>query len=389
MALNINLISAIIFYSLIILIIIIYRKKFDIYAKVIALYRTRIGIKTIDRIASISPRVWRIVSYIGIYVGFLGMIFIFVYLIQSLINMIINPAAPAALALVVPGIKIPGSPIFIPFWYGIISLFLVVVIHEAAHGIISRAYNLKINKTGVGMFAIFPIAFVEPDEKQLRKRPARQQLSIYSAGPFSNIIFTVIVFLIAFYAVLPAAMSNMDIAGVEIKDFEKGYPAETSGLVIGDIITSVNRVPIQTVENFTTEMNKFSIGDTIVITTTENSYSIKTVASPTNESKSYAGVYVLPYLDLKPEVKEKYGNAPWLLFYLFQFLQWFIVLSFGIGLANLLPLGPVDGGRMLLTGLTKIFKKNHTAVAIWKQISYLCLLLLILNFIYPYLRNLF
>ena len=385
---NINLISAIIFYALIILIIIIYRKKFDIHAKIIALYRTKIGIKTIDKIANCCPRFWRGLSYIGIYIGFIGMIFIFGYLIKSLFNLIINPLAPPAIALVVPGIKIPGSPIFIPFWYGIISLFLVIVVHEAAHGIISRAYKLKINNTGVGMFAIFPIAFVEPDEKQLRKRPAKQQLSIYAAGPFSNIILAIIVFFIAMFAVLPAAMSNIDTNGVEIKSFEKGYPAEISGLEIGDIITSVNGVPVLTIENFTLEMQKLSLGDIVIFSTAENQFSIKTQPSPADPLKPYAGVYIAQNIDLKQDVKEKYGNfIPWLWFYLFKFLQWVIVLSAGIGLANLLPIGPVDGGRMILTGFTKMFKK-HKAVWLWKHLSILTLILLILNFIYPYLRNL-
>ena len=383
---NVNLISALIFYALIIIVIIIYRKKFDIYAKIIALYRTKIGIKTIDRIANFCPRLWKVLGYIGIYIGFLGMILIFVYLIHGLYNLVINPAAVPAIALVVPGIKIPGSPVFIPFWYGIISLFLVVLIHEAAHGVIARVYNLKINNTGVGMFAIFPIAFVEPDEKKLRKRSKKQQLSIYAAGPFSNILLAVIVFFIAFYAVLPAAMSNVDFTGVEIVSFEKDYPAEISGLEPGEIITAVNGVPVSTVDNFTYEMNKLSINESVLIQTTENQYAIQTAPSPSDIAKPYIGVYVSQNIDLKQEISEKYGNfIPWLWFYLFKLLQWIVVLSAGIGLANLLPLGPVDGGRMLLTGLSRFFK-NHTAIAVWKYISYICLLLLILNFIYPYLN---
>ena len=383
---NINLISAIIFYALIILVIIIYRKKFDIYAKIVALYRTKIGIKTIDRIACCCPGVWKVLGYIGIYIGFIGMIFIFAYMIHSLYKLAVNPAAQAAIALVVPGIRIPGSPVFIPFWYGIISLFLVVLIHEAAHGVIARAYNLKINNTGVGMFAIFPIAFVEPDEKKLRKRSVKQQLSIYAAGPFSNIISAVIIFFVAGLVVLPIAMSNVNPTGAEIVSFEKGFPAEASGLQRGEIITSVNNVPITSVANFTYEMDKLSVGDTVLIQTAENQYSVKTASSPANASKAYAGVYVSQHIDLKPEVADKYGNLPWLWFYLFRFLQWFFILSAGIGLANLLPLGPVDGGRMLLTGLGKVFK-NNTAYTIWKYISYLTLLLLIMNFVYPYLRN--
>jgi membrane-associated protease RseP (regulator of RpoE activity) len=390
MALNINLLSAIIFYSIIILVIFLNRKKFQIYAKVIALYRTKLGIKTIERIANISPAFWKVVGYIGIYVGFLGLILIFAYLIQSLYTLITNPAAPAALALVIPGVKIPGSPIFVPFWYGIISLFIVILIHEVSHGIIANAYKIKIKNTGVGMMAMFPLAFVEPDEKVIQKRPAKQQLSIFAAGPFSNIILAVVALLIGSFVVLPIAMSNVNVSGVEIANFEKGFPAETSGLQSGDIITFVNGVPVTEVSNFTSEMDKLSVGDSVEIVTANGTYTIPSKANPVNATKPYIGVYVSQHIDLKPEVSAKYGNfAPWLWFYLLRFLQWLMVLSLGIGLANLLPLGPVDGGRMLLTGLSKVFKKNNTAVSVWKYISYLCLFLLVLNLIYPYLRMLF
>lgn len=389
MALDLNLVSALLFYLIIFLLIYFNRKKFDIQAKVIALYRMKFGINAISWIASLCPRFWRFLATIGIYIGFAGILFIFGYLIYSLYDMIVNPLAPAAIALVIPGVQIPGSPVFVPFWYGIIALFIVVLVHETAHGIAARAQNIKLNSTGVGMFAIFPIAFVEPDEKQMKKRPVKQQLRIFAAGPFANILLAIAVFFLAFYAVLPMAMSNVDVAGIEVQGFEKGYPAEISGLQIGDIITKINNVSITETSNFTYEMDKISLGDTVSLSTANATYSVKTQPSPANATEPYIGVFVSDVLDIKPELKEKYGNfLPWIWFYLFKLLQWIVVLSAGIGLANLLPLGPVDGGRMMLSSLSAVFKKEGRAIAIWKQISYICLLLLILNFIYPYLRML-
>jgi membrane-associated protease RseP (regulator of RpoE activity) len=135
-------------------------------------------------------------------------------------------------------------------------------------------------------------------------------------------------------------------------------------------------------------MNKLSVGDSVLIGTAEAQYAIQAKPSPANESSPYIGVYVSQNIDLTAEAVAKYGNfIPWLWFYLFKFLQWLVVLSAGIGLANLLPLGPVDGGRMLYTGLSRFFK-NKTVVAIWKQVSYITLLLLILNFLYPYFKML-
>ena len=46
-------------------------------------------------------------------------------------------------------------------------------------------------------------------------------------------------------------------------------------------------------------------------------------------------------------------------------LGWMWILNLGIGFFNLVPLGPVDGGRMLKVGLERILKKE-IAASIWK-----------------------
>jgi len=55
-------------------------------------------------------------------------------LIKGLYELIFVPTAPPTLSLVIPGVQIPGSPIFVPFWYGIIALFTVILVHEFGHG---------------------------------------------------------------------------------------------------------------------------------------------------------------------------------------------------------------------------------------------------------------
>jgi len=239
------------------------------------------------------------------------------------------------------------------------------------------------------MFAIFPIAFVEPDEKQLKKSKKKQQLSVFAAGPFSNIILAVIVAVVSLYLLIPFAASITDTDGVELKQLEPGLPAEQAGIMPGEIITTINNQPTTTVENFTEILKNTSVNQTITITTKNNTYSFQTTANPENESQSYIGVYVSQHLSLKPAVIEKYGDKyPWSIFYIIQLLQWIFILSLGIGLANLLPLGPVDGGRMLLTTLYRFFEKQK-AEKIWKKISLVTLILLVFNFVYPYIRNIF
>ena len=66
---------------------------------------------------------------------------------------------------------------------------------------------------------------------------------------------------------------------------------------------------------------------------------------------------------------------------------WLWVVSWGVGLFNLLPLGPVDGGRMLLTGLTAVMHDKKKAKKYWSIVSLVSVLLILIN-LAPYLWQL-
>ena len=79
-------------------------------------------------------------------------------------------------------------------------------------------------------------------------------------------------------------------------------------------------------------------------------------------------------------------------------LYWIFVINLGLGLANLLPLGPLDGGRMLLTGLTTMFSKrkntrtsksrrDRQALKAWSLISWITVALLLITILLPIIRN--
>ena len=114
-------------YLIVVILIIINRKKFQVESGFILLYRTKFGINFIDRIAKKHKEFLKIVGYVAIGVGFIGMIAISGLLIKGLYDLIFVPAAPPTLSLVIPGVQVPGSPIFIPFVYGIIALFIVII----------------------------------------------------------------------------------------------------------------------------------------------------------------------------------------------------------------------------------------------------------------------
>ena len=64
------------------------------------------------------------------------------------------------------------------------------------------------------------------------------------------------------------------------------------------------------------------------------------------------------------------------------------ILSLGIGLANLMPLGPVDGGRMLYLSMIDMFGKEKASKWLVKisMVVYVTLLVLILV---PIIKSIF
>ena len=65
-------------------------------------------------------------------------------------------------------------------------------------------------------------------------------------------------------------------------------------------------------------------------------------------------------------------------------VKWLVLFNLGVGLFNLLPLGPLDGGRMFLTAATTIFKNEKKAKLIFTIVSILGLILIIINLL-PFL----
>ena len=380
---DLNLISAIIFYSLVILFIYLKRDKFIVQSKIVYLYKTKFGLKLMDRIANFCPRFLSFLGYLGVFTGFVGMFFIVIMLIHGAWSLIVNPSALPSVAPIIPGVKIPGSPVYVPFWYGIISLFVIICIHEFSHGVLSRVHKVPVRSSGFGMMAIFPIAFVEPDESRIQKISKKKQLSIFAAGPFSNILTAIIVISFAFFFTFPFQVSMVSYDGVYFSEVIPDNPAYLAGVPTDVVFTHLNNISINSGPDFFSALDSFSPGDTLVLSNSDVSYSIISSSNPENPSLPYLGVRgILSSYIINPSVN-KYK------FYFFDILNdllsWIFILSFGIGLANLLPLGPVDGGRML----SLVFNKKKYLSVVVKYLSLFVLFLLLFNLFFPYLRNLF
>ncbi len=378
---SLNAISIATFYIIIAFLIYKNKHKIELH-KIFLLYRTQRGIKTINWLARFE-RFWRLFGYLAIPIGYFGMIFILFWLIKSPFDYITGAVAAPGVSLVIPGVKIPGSEIFIPFWYGIISLILLIIVHEGAHGVIARAHGIKVKNTGLGMFLFIPLAFVELEEEDLKKRPFKTQASVFAAGSIANFFLATFAILLGVLLIFPATLSAIQLNGVEIQEAIPSLPAERAGLQVGDVITSINGVLINSTEVLVEEMNEIRPGDTVLLGLTDREVSVKTTSNPENDSLAYLGVSFKPVAELKPELEAKYWKLPWILLIFSTFLSWLFFLNVGIGLFNLLPLGFVDGGRMAQVALLRFVRQKDLAQKIFVYISLVALFLLLLNLFAP------
>ncbi len=365
----------------------------------IVMHRTKVGLKLMDRISKKWKKAVSYFGYIGIVVGFIGMAIIVFFLIRNLVYLITVPAAKSTVGLVLP-FKVKGA-LFVPFFYWIICIFILAAVHEFAHGVVARRYAVRIKSSGLAVLAVLlpviPAAFVEPDEKQLQKKKKSEQLSVFAAGPFANIILAGIVLLISFLLFAPIVSSMMQSNGVVVSGLIKSnnitYPAELAGMKQGELITTVDGTQIETLENFTLVMEGKKPGDMIVVGTNISQYKMVLSSSPDSKEKPYLGVYVAESAKINPEFEQKYGNylAP-VIMWIVGLFYWLFVLNLGIGLFNLVPLGPVDGGRMLLTSLEAVCKDKKgkedkkKAALLWKMISIFFLALVLANIAFAFIR---
>ena len=386
MPLDFQTIAAIVFLALLSLFVYVKRKNLHTHGLFpllyFSMYRTQIGLRLMDRLAGKFNKTLKFLGYAGILIGFLGMALLSFSLLQNLYNLIATPEAQPGVGLVLP-FKVKGA-FFVPFFYWIISIFIIALVHEYAHGVIARAHKLRVKSSGFAFLGILipviPAAFVEPDEKTLRKRPHKQQLSVFAAGPFSNIILAPIVLGFPVFILSPLTGNMMEYEGVKITGFIEGnYPAESSGIAKGEVVKSINGEKIGTLDDFSEILKEKKPGNVIRIETDKNAYSIKLGKNPEDESLAYLGVYVRQESAVKEPFKEKYGNfVPAAIIWVAGLFGWLIILNLGIGLFNLVPIGPLDGGRMLQLVLHRLFERKK-ADRIWYYVSMVFLLIVVAN----------
>ena len=350
----------------------------------ILMWRTKRGLNFIDNTAKAHKGGWRIFGTAAVVVGFAFMVFMFANLILNAAFIITRPAvAPPGVRLVIPGLTIP-------LWEGLIAILSVLLVHEFAHGFVLRAQGLPTKSVGAMVFIAIPGAFVEPDEKRLKKAPIMQRLRVYGAGSFANILLALLCLSILLVAVAPRP-------GVYVWETAENTPAY-GVLQPGMRLFSINGVQMNEWEDFHNFMDNTHPGENLTIVTNENTFTITITSSEENENQGYLGLvpisaisrsdFINPLFTLAAigwgitgyPIFHPYCNTAYLPWPIISLLTWMFLLNFAIGLFNMLPAIPLDGGY-ILEGFVEKRTSAKTARRVALGFSFFVLALIVVSFL--------
>lgn len=348
---------------------------------ILIIHRTKRGIDIIDNIAKKHPRFWNALAVIGIFIAVPAMLIGSYYLINQAYQIYIGESMVGGVGLLLPGPAptpqtLPGLFI-VPWWIWVIGIAVVMFPHEISHGIVCRLEKIRIQSVGWLLLLFLPGAFVEPDEKQLQKAPRSTKLKVYAAGSFANLVVALVLVIIlsAWFAL---AFTQTGVAFAIVKD----SPAHKANLT-GSIV-EFNGVQIASHEDLSAEIAKYESGDVVTVKTVEIKDAIPTfriggdsrflgvfdggVAVITGEKTNTFEITLgehpdkpgVAYLGVaNPAPAGRFAGDSLLFLYIILF--WSFLFSFGIGMVNLLPIKPLDGG-LLFEELTGALTKNNRLI---------------------------
>lgn len=292
----------------------------------------------------------RVFANVSVVAGFIMMGFAFWFLIDNVNKFFEKPAEFSELTVLIPGVTLTSSSAIL---YFLLSIPIVLVVHEGAHGIVATLEKIKIKTGGFAIFIAMFAGFVEPDDEEFNKAKKISKLRVIGAGATANVIFALalgaILLTNPFFAIIvpePMRGTFYEIPqGVNILTIMSGSGAEKAGLQVNDIITSINDIPIVTPLDFAKV--KLAPGDTATVSILRNGqkiqHQVEIMPSPDDPTKGLIGITRDNSISYKPV----YNFIEWNNAGVSMFLLWLWMISFFIGIINMLPLPILDGGKFI------------------------------------------
>ncbi len=388
------------------------------------LLKTRRGVNLMDRLAALrttKPLGW-VSLYLFPLVGAIGFSLILfsasIMLSSAPIREFVRESGPLV------HIMIPGLNPYVPLVYGWIALVVAMVVHEGSHGILARSFKMRIKSSGLILFLVLPIgAFVDIDEDELKKTPARKTGRVMAAGPMSNLVVGLasLVSLMLLVGSMVPATSGIGVVGVY-----EDWPAYEAGLAPTDTVLAINSIDVSSRDDVKSALSGFQPGDTISLRFLHEGREVErsiVLAASDNSSDPLIGfegldsttisgiledyrrpritsplVYLfiptfsmaqlrVPFSDsMHTFYTSPLGDTT---FFVANILFWLWFVNFNLAIFNALPLYPLDGGQALRAGL-QTYGENRgwnekTAKRLVTAISLFIVALLVSVIVGPYI----
>ena len=326
----------------------------------------------LTRLLGRTRRGVRVFADVSVIAGFLMMGYVFYFLLLNLSNFFVEPTEFAELTVLMPGITLTSVDAIL--WF-LLSIPIVLVIHEGAHGIVGVLEKINIKNGGFAIFIALFAGFVEPDEEQFSKAKKISRLRLIGAGPTSNVIFA--------FALGGILLTNplfaMGLAGVPgaepivewfyetpedgvlVLSVIDGGGAQQAGIQANDGIIKINDVDIKSAMDL--QKNPLTPGDAVNVTVLRDGSQIvfPVTIMPASEDPERGLIGIMRNNQLPQPV---FNFIDWNLdtpsgMWFSMFLLWLWMISFFIGLINMLPLPILDGGKFIHTIIDgKLSDKN-------------------------------
>jgi membrane-associated protease RseP (regulator of RpoE activity) len=398
------------------------KKNISLYGPALLL-RTTKGIGFLKKLSS-KKRFWKAYGSSGIVFCFICMIiFVIFFLWQFSFVIGLTPEERATLLpgaefyVILPGIN-PILPIEYLF-YIILALVVAIIVHEFSHGILTLAGDLKVKSMGI-LYLIFPIgAFVEPDEEQMKKTQITKRMRVYAVGPLSNFVVFFICLLLFSFVFISAVQPG---SGLTVYELFEDSPADEIGIEKGAVITEINGSDLtqfksldDRFERYRIILNETKANETITISYIFNNVlyddveinlvdKYEYIIANSSKGKGYTGIYTFvdedrnlerlknPFADpllrllnfisipilgyfqgynpIASPFTDSYtiagplgfipSDAFWIIVNSIYWIAW---LNLMIGIFNILPMVPLDGGFLFNDGIRLIVKRIKKSIS--------------------------
>ncbi|MDY6788909.1 MAG: site-2 protease family protein [Candidatus Nanohaloarchaea archaeon] len=354
--------------------------------------RTKKGVDKIKSIADSMPLFWNWYGWIGAVAGIIS-IPVITYQLASIVGkMVFQKASIGGPSIVLPGLvaenHFQAGVSFIPVEYWIIGIGIILVVHELSHGVVASNEGFELNSVGWIIVGIIPGAFVEPKGEQMlpgedstisdmdedlegiegedqksggmwNQGDWKSRLKVLSAGSWANYI-TAGIFLILATGLVGAITQPGPVVYVA----EEGFPAHNAGMDNGSLY-SVNGIRTNFVADIQNVSDFIEPGDNVTIWSSEGNFTV-TATRKKGFDGGYIGLRFGETQRVKSGLKPYEAVLQWLVSLLFTISA----LNFGIGLFNMVPAKPLDGGHIVDTLLERFAQDKrkymrHWSIFVW------------------------